>query len=254
MDFLTLLGGLALLLICGELLVKGAVAIALRFRLSKLVVGLTVVAFGTSAPELVVCINAAVGGHPDIAIGNIIGSNIANLALIMGFATIIFPIHVHKNTLRFDWPMMMITSVVFYILIIDLKISLIEGILFTSTLILYLYLTIARSRRDLVEVETIQEDVKSKDQKILTSILFTIVGSAGLAFGAHWFVEGASNLAIRIGVSESVVGERFTKVAELSRSQARCRASSCVHALDLLEYSARNDESLNLRGAFADGG
>src|SRR5690554_4998981 len=110
---------LALLIAGGEFLVKGAVGIAAKARLSKLVIGMTVVSFGTSSPELLVSIQSASEGLPELAIGNVVGSNIANLALVLGVTVLIFPMPVARDTIRYDWPMMMIASALFYIFAID---------------------------------------------------------------------------------------------------------------------------------------
>ena len=106
MEYLLLILGLAILIVGGEFLVKGAVGIAHRYELSPLVVGMTIVSFGTSAPELLVSVQAALEGHPQISIGNVVGSNIANLALVLGITTIIFPMSVKGDTIKIDWPMM----------------------------------------------------------------------------------------------------------------------------------------------------
>jgi len=121
MDILLLIAGLFLLLVSGDFLVKGSVSLAGHFKVSKLVIGVVVVSFGTSAPELVVSLDAALKGHPDIAIGNVIGSNIANIALILGLTAIILPIKVKKKAIHFDWAVMMIISILFYIFCLNGK-------------------------------------------------------------------------------------------------------------------------------------
>src|SRR5690554_4875170 len=118
-DIVWIVIGLALLIGGGEFLVKGAVGIAAKAKLSKLVIGMTVVSFGTSSPELLVSLQSASEGLPELAIGNVVGSNIANIALVLGVTVLIFPMPVARNTIRFDWPMMMIASALFYIFAID---------------------------------------------------------------------------------------------------------------------------------------
>ena len=110
MDFLIIVLGIAILLVGGELLVKGAVNVALRFHISTLVVGMTIVSFGTSAPELLVSVKAMLAGYPEISVGNVVGSNVANIALVLGITAIIFPIEVTANSYKIDWPMLMLSS------------------------------------------------------------------------------------------------------------------------------------------------
>jgi cation:H+ antiporter len=220
-----LIAGLALLLGGGELLVRGAVQIAERFHISPMVIGLTVVSFGTSAPELLVSVQAAIDGHPDIAIGNVIGSNIANLALVLGCTALILPIPVTRNTLRIDWPVMMIATLLLLAAAYDLKISQIEGVGFFAFLLLYLSFLFYKSRkesktrRDLIDAK-VGEEVKKGS--VLIDLLLIIAGSLGLVFGADLLVQGATELASAMGVSEHVVAVTVvafgTSVPELATS------------------------------------
>src|SRR5690606_28111950 len=116
----------------GELLVRGATRLALKLKISPLVVGLTIVAFGTSAPELFISLKSAMAGSPDIAIGNVVGSNICNLTLILGLTAVITPIPVGRNSIRIDWPMAMGGSLLMYVWMMDGVIGLVEGIIFIS--------------------------------------------------------------------------------------------------------------------------
>ena len=129
--------GLFVLVLGGDFLVKGSTNIALRMRISPLVVGLTIVAFGTSAPELLVSINAALSGSPDLTMGNVIGSNICNLALVLGVAAIIRPIRVNSDSIKIDWPMTMGSSVLLYFLVREGLLKSFEGVLFIALLISY---------------------------------------------------------------------------------------------------------------------
>ena len=115
MDYLIFILGLILLVISGKYLVEGGVSIALHFKIPKIIIGVTVIAFGTSAPELLVSIQAALSGNPEIAFGNVIGSNISNIALVLAITAILIPIPVHRNALRLDWPVMMVASVLLYL-------------------------------------------------------------------------------------------------------------------------------------------
>ncbi|MBL4593924.1 MAG: hypothetical protein JKX68_08925 [Flavobacteriales bacterium] len=135
MEYVLLIGGLIILIIAGELLVRGAVGVAMKFNIPTLVIGMTIVSFGTSVPELLVSLQAALDGHPELAIGNVIGSNIANLALVLGLTAIILPITVKRSTLRVDWPIMMAVTVLFYIFILNKNIEWYEGLIFVLGII-----------------------------------------------------------------------------------------------------------------------
>ena len=127
LSVLLLIIGLAVLVVGGEFLVRGAASIALRLRLSPLVVGLTIVAFGTSAPELFISVQAALEGSPDLAMGNVIGSNICNLALVLGITAVITPVPVRNDSLKIDWPMTMGSSLLLYLIVRDNLIDWPEG-------------------------------------------------------------------------------------------------------------------------------
>ncbi len=205
--FLLILG-LALLVGGGEWLVRGASSIALRLRLSPLVVGLTIVAFGTSAPELFISVQAALEGSPDLAMGNVIGSNICNLALVLGITAAITPVPVRKDSMRIDWPVTMGASLLLYLVVLDNLISWPEGLLFIGLLVTYTYFIIRKSRRETKSAEELAEelDVPPPTASLGKDLLLIGVGTAGLAFGSNWFVDGAQDLAITFGVSERVVG------------------------------------------------
>ena len=190
-----------------------------------MVIGLTVVSFGTSAPELLVSVQAALEGHPDIAIGNVIGSNIANLALVLGCTALILPIPVSRDTLRIDWTVMMIATLFFLAAAIDLQITQAEGLGLFAFLILYISFLFyksrkeSKSRRDLIRG---QVDVEVKKGSVLIDVLLIILGSLGLVFGADLLVQGATDLASAMGVSEHVIAVTVvafgTSVPELATS------------------------------------
>ena len=137
MEFLLLILGLSVLVAGGEFLVKGAVGIATNLEISPLVIGMTVVSFGTSAPELLVSLQAATEGSPEIAVGNVIGSNIANLALVLGVTVLIFPIIVERQTKLIDWPMMLLSTLFFYVFLFDGVIECWEGLVLFSFLVIF---------------------------------------------------------------------------------------------------------------------
>jgi cation:H+ antiporter len=203
-----LLAGLTLLILGGDFLVRGASGIALRAKISALVVGLTVVAFGTSAPELLVCIQSALAGNPDIAMGNVIGSNICNLALVLGVTSVILPIEVHADSLKIDWPVTMGASLLLFVLILDGWVDGWEGLLFISLLALYTVLIIRKSRKETKASLARQEfisDIPETSGSPVKDVLFLALGAVGLYFGSEWFVESASTLAVHLGVTQRVI-------------------------------------------------
>ena len=147
-DVAILIGGLAVLVAGGEFLFRGAVGIAKSFRISPLVIGMTVVSFGTSAPELIVSLQSALGGNPGIAIGNVVGSNIANIALVLGLTVIIFPIIPGRQTKRIDWPMLILATVLFVLFSLDGVIQFWEGGVLFLILIAFTSLLIVKSRKE----------------------------------------------------------------------------------------------------------
>ena len=202
MDFILLIIGLAILVIGGEFLVKGAVGIARNLEISPLVIGMTVVSFGTSAPELLVSLQAAAEGSPEIAVGNVIGSNVANLALVLGLTVLIFPIIVDRETKVIDWPVMMLATILFYIFLFDGVIELWEGLVLFSFLVVFVTWLIRRSRK---ESKLKIEEHLVKESTLLT-VAYLMLGLIGLYFGSEWLVEGAVQIAINLGMSKSVVG------------------------------------------------
>lgn len=208
MSIALLLLGLVVLLVSGEFLVKGAAGLALKLNISPLVIGLTIVSFGTSAPELLVCIEGSLAGLNDIVVGNIVGSNIANLALVLGLTCMVFPIAIDKNCIRVDWPLMMLASVLFTVFAFDQEISSVEAVILFVVLIAYLaylFLFSKKHREEIVdETEEIAAGVKQTPYWKL--ILFIIPACVGLYFGAGWFLKGATDMAKMFGVSDHVIG------------------------------------------------
>lgn len=207
---LTLVGG-------GELLVRGAVRIALRFHISTLVVGMTVVSFGTSAPELLVSLEAMYTGHPGIAVGNVVGSNIANLALVLGLTAIIFPIEVDRNSIRVDWPMLMLSTLLVFGFMwwnYDPEqmaenisyLNWVNGAFMVLLLVGFSYFLIWKSRKKTkARHAELDEAPESPSSSLLKDILFVVLGSAGLSYGAHLLVEGTVGLALALGISDYVI-------------------------------------------------
>ena len=209
MDYIFIILGLIALVGGGEILVRGATSIALKFKITPFVVGMTVVAFGTSAPELLVSLSAALDGSPDISIGNVVGSNIANIALVLGATALVYPIRVSKTSLSVDWPMLMLASLLFYFFILNLKLEWYEGIIFVSILATFTIWMIRKSRKaGLKKADEVSNDLDKegmKEMNIWMSFLLIAGGCSGLVIGADWLVYGAKNIARSYDVSESVI-------------------------------------------------
>lgn len=228
MEFLLIVAGLVVLIFGGDYLVKGASGIALRLNVPPMLIGMTIVALGTSAPELVVSVQAALDGNPDIAIGNVIGSNIVNVSLILALTVIIFPIAVKRDSLKFDWAVMMLASILFYLFALNNEISRLEGIVFLIALTSFILYSIYRVRKKKVvsEADTGVADISITDppktKSYFVYLLYIIFGAVGLVFGARWFLEGAEAVALRLGVSERVIAISLvafgTSVPELAAS------------------------------------
>lgn len=222
--------GLALLYYGAEYMVEGASKLALGLGVSPLIIGLTVVAFGTSAPELIVSLSAGIGGSPEVAYGNIVGSNICNIALILGAAALIRPLHVDQNSVRNDYPVMLISSS-FLVLMAWLSINTgtwagrAGGVLLLTMLVGYTFHNLRRARaamrakRDAdakLDIKVEEEDSRTKD------ILYVVGGITGLAVGGPVLVEAAVNIAKSLGVSDFVIGVSIiafgTSLPELATS------------------------------------
>ena len=224
MDILYIIAGLVLLIFGGEFLLKGAISLSLRLNISKVVIGMTVVSFATSAPELIVSLKSAINGHADIALGNVIGSNIANLGFVLGFTLLFTKIYVNRSFARLDWPVMIIASVcLFLFLIRDGELGQIEGAVLFALLILYLILYLKYySKTTFFEEDDIEEDLDQEPVGQGKTLLFLVLGGVALWGGSELLIEGAVNLATRIGVSERVIGITIvsigTSIPELAAS------------------------------------
>lgn len=214
MSFLTLFffaAGLLLLIVGAEFLVRGASRLAAWAGISPLVIGLTVVAFGTSAPELAINVQSSLAGQPDIAIGNVVGSNIANVLLILGLSAAIAPLMVQQQVVRQDVPLMIATSVVTYLFALDGLISTLEGFVLFGALFFYVWFLVRQSRKESREVEQeYEQEYAAREKKSLrgwlTNLGLVVFGLGLLVFGANWMVEGAVGAARWLGVDELVIG------------------------------------------------
>ncbi|WP_421754490.1 calcium/sodium antiporter [Croceimicrobium sp.] len=203
MDYFLVLVGVLLLLFGGDWLVKASVDIALRAKISLLVVGMTVVSFATSAPELLVSLKAALEGHVDISFGNVIGSNIANISLILGLTAMVFPMQVSKRTMRVDWGIMFFVTLLLYVFLLNGLLGFWEALILFILLVLYNLFQIRGSRKQ----KRVEPEVsEAKLLKLWQMVFFLAAGIAGLRFGSEFLVKGAVNIATDWGISERVVG------------------------------------------------
>lgn len=197
MDYLLLILGLAVLIVGGEFLVKGAVGFSAAFKISPLVIGMTVVSFGTSAPELLVSLQSALDGNPGIAIGNVVGSNIANIALVLGITVLIFPIIAERQTKFIDYPMMLLACILFYLFALDNVIELYEGVILFGILVAFTAYLVTNSRKKTKKAEAEADDDFTEALKypVWKSVVFLLIGLVALYFGSDWFVKGAVGIA-----------------------------------------------------------
>ena len=220
MNLLWMFIGLILLVIGSEFIIRSSIALSLKLNISRLVIGMTVVAFATSLPELIVSINAAINDAPSIAINNVIGSNIANIGLVLGLTCIIGNMYVEKSFYKIDWPVMFAFSIILYFIIArDNIIDQYDGIVLFSLLIVFIIFILRAS------LKTYQQD--SIDNNLIHStnfktIVWIIIASVSLYYGADWLVYGAINFAEQIGVSEAVISVSIvavgTSIPELATS------------------------------------
>ena len=222
MDIVYILIGLTLLVVGGEFLVRSSVALSFKMNISRMVIGLTVVSFATSAPELLVSLQAALEGFSDISLGNIMGSNIANIGLVLGVTAMISPIAVDRDFYKFNWPVMMAFSfALFFFLLNGEDIDRVEGGALVLGRVLYLMFLIIRSRK--VKEEVVEEvDDSLKGTSWFKIIIWLIIGGAALYGGSELLVNGSVSLARDLGVSERVISVTMiaigTSIPELAAS------------------------------------
>ena len=219
MSFFLILIGFILLILGGNWLLKSAVSISLGLKIPKIIIGMTVVSFATSAPELIVSINSAVNCYPDLALGNVIGSNIANLALVLGITLLIAEMDVQKSFFTTNWPVMMVASILLFLFLRnDYLISDFEGLIFVLFLIFFL-VYLFRFQNDEI-IDDLPEDVDLLPA-YKTFTLF-MLGSVGLWGGSEMLITGATDLAITLGVGERLIGVTVvsvgTSIPELAAS------------------------------------
>lgn len=200
-----ILGGV-MLYYGAEFLVKGGVSIALKFKISPLVIGLTLVAFATSAPELAVSINASLKGHGDVALGNVVGSNICNIALILGLSALIAPLPVNRKLLKLDMPLMMGASLILLLFFwLSNGVNRWQGAILFAGVVSYTVWSVYSSRKEGVSEDDGGDEVEIKEINTFLSIGLVIAGLLTLVFGAKFFVGCATFVAAKLGVPEAVI-------------------------------------------------
>jgi cation:H+ antiporter len=221
MSIFYVIAGLILLVIGGEFLVRASIGLSFKLNISKMVIGMTVVSFATSAPELLVSLQAALDGSPAIAINNVIGSNIANIALVLGITAMIGPISVSKDFYKLNWPVMMLFSLVlYYFLWNDSVLTQLEGILLLVGLAVFLFVLIRSARKEEFVTEEVDDALALVGYGKI--VVWLLIGAIALYFGSVFLVDGAKEIAQNMGVSEGVISITMiaigTSVPELAAS------------------------------------
>lgn len=248
LNFVFLVGGLVLILVGANALTDGASALAKRWGVSDLVIGLTVVAFGTSAPELAISVLSSIEGNAGIAVGNVVGSNIFNILLIIGVVALCRPMKVERSILANDIPLVLLSSVALLVIGCSAalgvagtpEISRVDGLLLLLFFLVFLHYTFSRARRRAVSVTDPgspeeRAGAEIKPMKLWKSLLWVGGGLAMLIFGGNIFVDGASGLAAAFGVSEDIIGLTIvaagTSLPELATSVTAARKGNTGIAL-----------------------
>jgi cation:H+ antiporter len=197
---LFIVAGLALLYGAGDAFVRASAALARRLGVSPLIIGLTIVAAGTSMPELLVSVNASLSGHSQIAVGNVVGSNIFNIAVILGLSALLKPLTVSRQLVRFDTPIMVAVSVLAAALLLDDRFGRIEGLLFVTGIAAYMTIHVRMARKS-----PLPQEQSKPGMGLPVALLLLVAGLAGLIAGAHMLVSGSVFVARAWGVSEAVI-------------------------------------------------
>ena len=255
-------GGLLLLLVGGEWLVRGAVGMAKRLQVPTMLIGLTVVAYGTSAPELVVSLHATLSGHPDVAMGNVIGSNISNILLVLGVSACLAPLPVSKRLLRRDGMFLVLASVVFTGVALSGTISRAAGALLLTLLVLYTLYIMRNTKNapegaqtDGISLQTphsdeddIAEEIAAVHDPLWLTWVISIAGLGALTLGAHLLVDGASNVARLFGVSEAVIGVTIVAIGTSLPELMTSVIAACRKHTGLAIANVIGSNTLNIMG------
>jgi len=238
MTTLTLIAGIAILLFAGDLFVRGAVALAVKLALPTILIGLTVVAFGTSAPELVISLDAALSGSGGMAVGNVVGSNIANVLLVLGLPAIIYATDCNQPFIRRNMLYMVGASLIFSAFALTGQLVFWHGLVLFGLMLLFLAASAYRARTEPEAAQDLTEEVEELAEGALSKpvmIGFLIVGIIGMPIGAHLTVESASALAVNLGVSEATIGLTVialgTSLPELAATLMAALRKNCGLAL-----------------------
>ncbi len=219
MNLLFIVVGLVILILGGNWLLKAAVGFSLRLEIPKIVIGMTVVSFATSAPELIVSIKSALEGYADLALGNVIGSNIANLGLVLAITILVSTISVEKSFYKTDWPVMMLSSLLLYgFIAFDGVLVRYEGIILFSMLVVFLFYLLKFQKPAVIE--DLPDD--NEELPLYKDVLFLVIGGVALWGGSELLIDGAVGLATKFNVSERVIGVTIvsvgTSIPELAAS------------------------------------
>lgn len=247
---LLFLAGAVLLIGGAELLVRGASRIAVAVGISPLVVGLTVVAFGTSAPELAVTVRSAYTGSADVALGNVVGSNIFNILVVLGASALIAPLTVNQQLVRLDVPLMIAASVLVLLLGLDGRIGRVEGLFLFSGVVAYTVFLIRQSRRETAEVQAEYDGAFAGSPEgggsWVLNLLFVAAGLGLLVLGAGWLVDAAVFTAEALGVSELVIGLTIVAVGTSLPEVATSMLASLRGERDIAVGNAVGSSIFNL--------
>lgn len=231
-NILLAVGGIALVIFGADRLVAGSVGIAERMRISQIVIGLTVVAMGTSAPELFVSIMSALAGTPDLAVGNIVGSNIFNTLVIVGVTALVSPMAISRKTVRRDLPICVLAGCALAAVCADWQISRIEAAILFAAFIAYMVYTVREGRKNAPEAD---DAAQGKPMNIWAAILFVLLGFGCLIGGGQVFVIGATGIAQSLGVSDAIIGLTVvaggTSLPELATCVAAARKGNSEIAI-----------------------
>lgn len=220
-----IIGGLLFLVLGGEMLVKSSVGLSFKLNLSKLIIGMTVVSFATSAPELIVSLKAALDGHPGVALGNVVGSNIANIALVLGLTAIISPLSVDKEFYKLNWPMLAIVSLIlFFFLKNDLLLTRIEGAFLFVSLVVFIYIMVKKHKNQkedkILEDDEVDETLGTVSNAKLA--LWLLIGAVSLWWGSKWLLRGALDIAHKLEINDAIISVSMvalgTSIPELAAS------------------------------------
>lgn len=234
LNLLFVVVGIALVLFCADKMTDGAVALATKFKIPEMVIGLTIVAIGTSAPELVVSLVSALNDSPNIAVGNVVGSNIFNALMIVGVTALVCPMVISKSTVKKDIPFAVVGSAMLFWFAFDLSIERWEAAVLFAGFVAFMIYTIREGMKGNVD-NAGQKDDSVKQMPVWKSLLFVVLGIAGLIYGSDLFVDNAKAIALALGVSEAVVGLTVvacgTSLPELATSVVAARKGQSALAI-----------------------